>query len=219
MQPISSALHAQSYPCGAKLTKTEKTICYGPELSALDEIMTKVYRTSFDYIDWMTDDELKQSQLEWLAERNACLDDYFCIRDAYVGRLQMLAKRITDFDTRKNYTTYLYAGEPNGEKCVDGSSLSEWGQCVHWVDGTTTFRGLSADNHMAYAFWHVGSNLHTCNIDGMASRVKGGWLAKHGACEATISFQPHGLQIKTNGLCDDNCGMRARGMIDSIFEY
>lgn len=217
--PIGSFVSAQSYTCGDSLTATEEEICYQPELSALDVIMADAYQAAFDHIDWMSDTELQQSQRSWLIERNACLDDQDCIRDAYIQRLKLLAKRITDFDTRQNYTTYAYAGEPKEGKCEDGASLSEWGQCVYWANGTTTFRGVSADDDMAYSFWYVGSNMHSCHIEGMAEKRTTGWIAKHEQCEATITFQPHGLEIKTNGLCDDHCGMRARGMIDSVFEY
>ena len=216
---LGPSAYAQSYTCGDNLTETEEEICYQPELSALDVIMADTYEASFDHIDWMTDAELKQSQRSWLIERNACLDDQDCIRDAYIRRLKVLAKRITDFDTRKNYTAYAYAGEPKEGKCEDGASLSDWGQCVYWANGTTTFRGVSADGDMAYSFWYIGSNMHSCNIEGAAQRTTTGWVAKHENCEVTISFEPHGLEIKTNGLCDDHCGMRARGMIDSVFEY
>lgn len=217
--PAGSIAQGQSFECSDTTNQTEKEICYNSELSALDEIMATAYAKSFDYIDWMTSDELRNSQRNWIIERNNCGVDLICLRTSYASRLKLLAERLTDFDTINNYTKYAYAGEPLNGKCEDGAVLSKWGQCVHWANGKTSFRGISAGEDMAYSYWYVGSNMHICNIEGLAKRDELGWTAKKGGCEIKIAFQPHGLELKTNSQCDDWCGARARGMIDSILEY
>lgn len=214
---LTSQLHSQSFDCTARLNETETEICNDDELSALDILVSKAYREAPDIAGWMTTDELKITQREWLLNRNACGDKITCIRDQYVRRLKNLADTVLDLSLVQSGPTYSYEGEPDNGQCGAGETLSDWGQCVLWHKGGASFNGVSAGGDMAYAFFSIGANMHTCDMRGLAIRTQTGWRGRYGECEVSMSLLPQGLEIKTNGLCKDYCGFRA--VIDHTFEY
>jgi uncharacterized protein len=90
---VTSA-YAASFDCAKAATETEKVICNDPELSALDDMMSEL---------WFANDREtaeKQRQSNWLAERNACQADRWCIEFAYGSHLEMLrsTKNISCFE-------------------------------------------------------------------------------------------------------------------------
>ena len=91
----SSRILAASFDCGRASTPTEHAICDYSELSALDELMGAAYQLARQSPQgWMTEDELRQSQREWIASRDRCGSDYLCIREAYTSRLKEKSSKI-----------------------------------------------------------------------------------------------------------------------------
>lgn len=78
------ATQAASFDCAKASTEVEKMICADPELSKLDEELGKAYSEALKKVP--NADALKQQQLEWMKERNAC-GDTDCVEMAYRSRI------------------------------------------------------------------------------------------------------------------------------------
>ena len=212
-------LHSQSFDCSSVLNEVEQVICYDAHLSALDTLLSDTYSKAPDTIVWTDINALRKTQIEWLQQRNACRDDHVCIREAYVSRLKILAGSVLDLHFVEDGTSYIYEGEPHDRQCGAGQSLSEWGDCVTWLKGGAGFKGISVGGDMAYEFYSVAANMHSCSLSGLAARTNTGWLAQLEQCEVNISLDGNSLELKTNGQCNDYCGLRAQGHIDRVFAY
>jgi uncharacterized protein len=84
-----STAHAASYDCAKAKTKVEKLICTDSQLSKLDVMMDFAWREVLANMP----NESKDEQRAWLAERNACTED-FCIQQSYRKRLEQLDEKI-----------------------------------------------------------------------------------------------------------------------------
>ena len=219
LMTLTTQAWGQSVDCEKASNETEETICYDREIGALDEIMHRVYWASFEHVGWLSDAQIRNTQREWLKERNNCGSEANCIYSSYSKRLYELSENVFSIDTRNNFTSYIYAGEPNGGVCTEDASMSEWGQCVYWLPGGAVFRGLSVDGLMAFSFRYVGANGHTCGLDGSARYSNDRWVFDDGHCELNITIGFNGLNLEPNEACSDYCGMRARGAIEQVFEY
>ncbi|WP_127478414.1 lysozyme inhibitor LprI family protein [Sulfurivermis fontis] len=78
---------AASFDCSKATTTVEKLICSEPELSALDEQLSKAYAGAKEAAG--SSQALIADQRRWLAERNRCADAA-CIKLAYTARLAQL---------------------------------------------------------------------------------------------------------------------------------
>lgn len=69
----------------------EVRVCKSRWLGALDERMDSWYRRALErarYFDQTA--SVRAEQRAWIAERNACGPNFFCIRRAYVDRIRVL---------------------------------------------------------------------------------------------------------------------------------
>lgn len=85
---LSFAVHAASFDCGKATTKVERLICANTTLSKLDEELAAAYKTALQ--DKKQSDFIRQTQKQWMKERNGC-SDAVCVKRAYEDRLKVLA--------------------------------------------------------------------------------------------------------------------------------
>lgn len=88
-----SGAHAASFDCAKASTKVESIICNIPDISALDEDLAKSYKAAL--LDQSKAGEIKQTQKQWLKERNACVDAG-CVREMYRIRTGQLSPASTE---------------------------------------------------------------------------------------------------------------------------
>jgi len=84
---LMAAAQAASFDCAKAGTKIEHIICDNPEISKLDEELNAVYKAALQNVKQA--DSIKQTQKQWLKERNVCVDTV-CVKRAYEARLQSL---------------------------------------------------------------------------------------------------------------------------------
>tara|TARA_R110000868_G_scaffold133262_2_gene344776 strand:+ start:204 stop:1286 length:1083 start_codon:yes stop_codon:yes gene_type:complete len=100
---LGSVSKAASFDCAKATTETEIAICSDPELSALDELMSKLYSQALRSNDWRyseedkDDSELIASQRLAIRSQTQCDRNKFCL-------LKFYRSRITDI-----LTTFLYS--------------------------------------------------------------------------------------------------------------
>lgn len=212
---------AASFDCNKATTETEIAICSDPELSALDEVMGQAYRLAKISANWMTPQELRNSQKAWLQQRNRCGDNFYCLRNSYVQRLEEVSDGVLHINVGRNFASYVYEGKPVSGVCPSGTKLSDWGQCVSWFRGGPSFRGLSAAGIMAFSYGYVGANAHSCSLSGRADKVNGLWIFQDDSstCALRIEVGATGLSLNPTPECNNYCGMRAAGAMDEIIEY
>jgi uncharacterized protein len=73
-----------SFDCAKASSNVEKMICADPELSALDENLSKVFKEAMKSTD--DKDQLKKDQFAWMKERNKC-KAVKCIKEKYQEKL------------------------------------------------------------------------------------------------------------------------------------
>lgn len=93
MSVVHAPAKAASYSCMELAGKpiAEVRVCENRWLGNLDERMDSWYRRALErarYFDQTS--KLKGEQRAWIAERNACGANFFCIRRAYVERIRVL---------------------------------------------------------------------------------------------------------------------------------
>ena len=218
---VVSVGKAASFDCNKATTETEIAICNDPELSALDEVMGQAYRLAKISANWMTPQELRNSQKAWLQQRNRCGDNFDCLRNSYVQRLEEVSDGVLYINVGRNFTSYVYGGEPVSGVCPSGTKLADWGQCVSWIRGGPSFRGLSAAGTMAFSYNYVGANAHSCSLSGRADKVNGLWIFQDysSTCALRIEVGATGLSLNPTPECNNYCGMRAQGAMEQIIEY
>jgi uncharacterized protein YecT (DUF1311 family) len=218
---FASVGQAASFDCNKATTETEIAICADPELSALDELMGQAYRLAKTSADWMTPQELRNSQKAWLQQRNRCSENFDCLRSSYVQRLEEVSSGVLHINVGRNSASYVYQGEPVSGVCRSGTKLADWGECVSWFRGGLSFRGLSAAGAMAFSFVYVGANTHTCSLSGRADKVNGLWIFQDDSstCALRIEVGAAGLSLNPTPECNNYCGMRAQGAMEQIIEY
>lgn len=218
----SSRIQAASFDCGRASTPTEHAICDYSELSALDELMGAAYQSARQSPPgWMTEDELRQSQREWIASRDRCGSNYLCIREEYTSRLKEISASFLEFNTGSSFASYLYQGDPASGKCPQGTVLAEWGQCVTAYPGGPRIRGFSVGGSMAFDVYYDGPNGHSCSLAGRAERQGSSWIYRDNntSCELLIEISADGFSIFPQGNCNNYCGMRAQGGLEQYIEY
>ena len=79
---VPSLAVAASFDCDRAATETEIAICGDPELSALDDLMSVVWRfETRTVLDIST-------QKKWLNKRDECASKIKCLTDMFVERLK-----------------------------------------------------------------------------------------------------------------------------------
>ena len=92
---LTITVQAASFDCAKATTKIEKMICADPELSKLDEEMSKIYKTAQQ--DEKQAESIRQTQKQWMKVRNSCTDAA-CVKRAYEMRLSSLTVKQTAID-------------------------------------------------------------------------------------------------------------------------
>ena len=212
---------AASYDCSKASTATEHAICDYPELSALDDLMGQTYRLAKTSANWMTPQQLRNTQKAWMQQRNRCGDNFDCLRSSYVQRLEEVSDGVLHINVGRNFASYVYEGELVSGACPNGTKLSDWGQCVSWFRGGPSFRGVSAAGAMAFSYDYVGPNAHMCSLSGRADKVNGLWIFQDDSstCALRIEVGSTGLSLNPTPECNSYCGMRAQGAMEQIIEY
>lgn len=80
--PIAAS--AASFDCAKASTLVENAICANPELSRRDEALASLYQAALKQ-----DPAIRADQLNWLRERNRCIDER-CLINAYDRRIDEL---------------------------------------------------------------------------------------------------------------------------------
>ncbi len=88
--------NAQSFDCAKASTAVEMEICNDPALGALDSALGDLYAALLPALGEESQPNLRQSQRDWLAQRDTC-QDAPCLSAAYVERLQALDREYDAF--------------------------------------------------------------------------------------------------------------------------
>jgi len=86
---LALSVQAASFDCSKAQTKVEKLICGDAELSKLDEELNAAYTAALQ--DEKQADFTRQTQKQWMKERNVCADAG-CVKSTYEARLHALLK-------------------------------------------------------------------------------------------------------------------------------
>ena len=223
---ILASIYAASFNCNQDLNEIEKSICNNSYLSSLDELMSDAYKKALkgEIGDSpMVISVVKENQKSWIKERNKCQYDY-CIAQKYLSRIMEISSDAMSIKTRSVFSTYFYTGTPENNICTAGSELTEWGHCVQWApDGGPSFEGITYSGKMAFNFFYIGGNYHTCSVSGLAHLKNDSWIFEEesydGICSIKISFNPNGLDLEANYPCNSFCGVRAAGGINQEFTF
>lgn len=85
-----AAVETPSFDCNKATTKTEQLICGDAALARLDRDLASAYNRSRQQWPAETQHSERQSQLDWISERNACASSTHaqdCIKSSYQRRL------------------------------------------------------------------------------------------------------------------------------------
>lgn len=82
---LLATAQAASFDCEKAGNHVEELICTNDELSKLDERMAGLYETAL--LDEKLAGKVKQTQRQWLKERNSC-SDAACVKSAYETRMR-----------------------------------------------------------------------------------------------------------------------------------
>lgn len=84
---LSVSLFGASFDCAKAKTNVEKMICADPDLSALDENLSKAFKEAMNSTE--NKEQLKKEQFAWMKERNQCLNKE-CIANSYLSRIDLI---------------------------------------------------------------------------------------------------------------------------------
>ncbi len=91
MLMVPTAANAASFNCAAAKTPTEHAICDNPQISTLDEQTAGLYfRIISSGAPAGLVSQVKSSQVNFLAQRNACGAGYDCLISAYTSQIMYL---------------------------------------------------------------------------------------------------------------------------------
>jgi uncharacterized protein len=105
---------AASFDCGKVKSNIEKLICGDAALSKLDEELSASYKIALE--DERQVDSFRQTQKQWLKERNGC-SDAACVKLAYETRLKSLTVLLARSSD---------VGEPTNLKVTSSTQGGDW---------------------------------------------------------------------------------------------
>ena len=79
-----------SFDCSRAKRPVERLVCSSPDLAALDRQMAGLYADAISRAGQAHAAALKESQNDWVAFRNTCLNDVSCVRTFYRDRIEEL---------------------------------------------------------------------------------------------------------------------------------
>jgi uncharacterized protein len=87
---LATPSEAASFNCNYAKLPAEVAICQNPGLGELDEQMAQLYFGIINYAPIWAVSQIKSQQTSWLARRNACGYDDYCLSTAYQQRIGVL---------------------------------------------------------------------------------------------------------------------------------
>lgn len=107
---LSVSLLGASFDCAKATTKVEKMICADPELSALDENLSKTFKEALKATE--DKEQLKKEQFAWMRERNLCKDNA-CTQKSYKSRITELKVFLRDDPKSESDVNLVHANIVN----------------------------------------------------------------------------------------------------------
>lgn len=211
--------HSVSFSCEAQLNSIELKICEAPELGALDDELSVLYKKKIEEVKFKQ--PLVASQRNWIKKnRNLCAD-IACIENSYKSRIGEL-KNWTDTEVfQNNKIPESYIGKFRAPACIEAiQENNEW-KCI---SNSWSNIDISRKNEES-VFFNVRTRVPGgggCQLSGIA-RLEGEFLmgsgkAKfgEGICVLTFKLETDNLTIEKE---DEMCGkMPLCGYGDSFRE-
>lgn len=134
-----------SFECRKAVTPSEKSICNSKVLSELDQTLARRWRGIFSAFSGRDlKGIMRQEQLDWVKERNACGENSVCLKKVYEDRLKHLDGRSMDGD---------YSGEWRADE----------------VATTTIYKTAGAQYFVAIHASDPTAGAWVCDVEGRAS--------------------------------------------------
>ena len=89
---LPQASFAVSFNCKTNKRPAEQAICNTPELSTLDDELARLYFQIYNTTRFPEAAAMRNTQRQWLHERNACETNIDCIRSLYNTRIEQFRK-------------------------------------------------------------------------------------------------------------------------------
>jgi uncharacterized protein len=207
------AVNAASFDCQKAATPIEKAICANADLNLADEQMGDLYRAIRDVANEQEAALLKTEQRQWLTERIENCTDLApaCLLNLYQHRLDDFDVRLRALRDHQFPETLVYL-VPHEIQMVDPNAKDGWSS------GTAEdcfSAQLQNDNELAFTYFSITTNAHTCQLDGTATREGAEFIWKSDeqdvTCTLHFELQDGVLQIKHDEStdCTYYCGARA----------
>ncbi|HEY5722550.1 MAG TPA: lysozyme inhibitor LprI family protein [Allosphingosinicella sp.] len=181
----SAMTSGPSFDCSRATSATERTICADPDLAKADRIMAVVHGKA------IRRDGLRREQREWLALRDSCADNSFCLAATYEARIAELMDRV---ELPLRYARRGSAAEPAS---LDMASLGE-----------------GAHLFVLYASWVYpgGANANTGGASGMVTIAgdRGIWREGNG-CTLTFVRNGRGWTVEEGEQCVNGLNVTMAG--------
>ena len=97
---FASPASAQDFKCSGKLKASEKAICDHQRLSRMDDSMASYYGQLWGRLNHNHREGLRDNQRDFLADRNKCGSDQYCLKDAYRDRIAVLKRQLNRTEQR-----------------------------------------------------------------------------------------------------------------------
>jgi uncharacterized protein len=88
--PPESGDFAPSFSCASVRQASEQAICGSRQLSKLDVELAQIYALVTGRMNKQRSAEFRNTQRQWLQQRNACGSDTFCLESLYRSRIRQL---------------------------------------------------------------------------------------------------------------------------------
>ncbi len=177
-----------SYNCAKAGNDTERAICASDECAALDRALAAAYKHARDTADG-TGEDLKQAQRAWLGTRNACGDEWVCLRDTIKDRIIALNRgRLAPAPPRAGHYLPSY-GTPRLPTSLAATEAGAKLAKLLSYDATTIDLAVNDDGSLTVDAFALGSNAHMCTIEQVVFRYD----------PATGTFVPTGEMAAVDG--------------------
>jgi uncharacterized protein len=111
---------AASFACSGELTPTEIRICTDVRLSNLDEQLSAVYREALANSEGSPQNSLlRDTQRQWLRQRERCLAEPWCLEQTYTRRVNELSPNLSSASSDQVENSSNENAEPNSAALQD----------------------------------------------------------------------------------------------------
>jgi len=178
-----------SFDCAKAATATEHAICASDLLSTLDREMADAYRAARAGVGAGAKQQIREEQISWIGQRNACGGDAGCLEARMRQRIATL---------RGETPAHASTGNLTGLYCARG------GDDMIFVE--------DFGNAIEFSFLSIQSNGHSCGTGRLRAAKSGsGYTARQHGCSFRIVLQAGQLVFSTGNEpgCSGLCGARA----------